>query len=255
MQPFSTGLQTKRSTDSHMPMKLLLMNVQSAESRLCLVGKCSLSKQALVEKRLLFSETLTLGRLLRKNLTLLPSTHQASHMTSLWNPVLLIHRDSLMWIDTLSSTSNTKTCSLLEMLLRLIQPEQCMLLRLRIQSWSTMSFSSFMEKTAMPSTMDTPTCHSSMELIVQAASHISTITNQKLWTTACQLTESLENFTCADTCNQQHRLLPLMLASKKITVHHITGTLRSTTLCRTTSTLTRNKFPLKKFVTLLPKPD
>ena len=81
--PSSIGPQTKRFTDSHTPIKLLSRNVQSAASRSCSVGKCFLSRQAQVEKRLQYSEMLILVRPSKRISTLHQSTHQASPTISL----------------------------------------------------------------------------------------------------------------------------------------------------------------------------
>ena len=253
--PSSIGLQTKRSTDSHTPMRLLSRNVQSAASKSCSVGKCFLSRQVQVEKRLQSSEMLILVRLSKKISTLHQSTHQASPTISSWSRVLLIHRDSSMWIDTHFSTRSMKTYLLLVTPFLEILPERCMELKLRIQSWSTTFSNTFTAKNAMLSMTDTLTCHSSMEPGMLVASSIFMTMSQPLWTIRCLLTESLDSSTCADTWN--HRLQPQLATQvwRKIMAHHTTTTPQSTILCRTTSTSIRNKFPSKKFVTPLPKPD
>ena len=194
-------------------------------------------------------------RPLKRISTLHQSTHQASPTISSWSQVLVILKASSMWIDILYNTRSMKMYSLSVMPSLEILPERCMELRLRIQLWSTTFSNSFTAESAMLSMMDTLTCHSSMEPGMLAASSIFMTLSQPLWTIRCLLMESSDSSTCADTWN--HQLLPQLPTQdwRKIMDHHTTATPQFTIPFLTTSTWIRNKFPSKKFVTLLPKPD
>lgn len=129
----NTGLQTRRSSSSAMPMRLLLKSATKEESMSCSDGKCSRLKRTPMEKRLPLSRTLTLLKLLRSHSGTLTSTQHPSHTLNLLRLELPTALVWLMSTHTLSNTEDSKTFLLSEIALRERPQEPKMQLTLNAQ--------------------------------------------------------------------------------------------------------------------------
>jgi hypothetical protein len=96
MPEFNTGLPIKKFSNSHMLMRLLLMNATREESKFSSDGRCSQSKKTNSAKKLLNSEMLIQEKLSKKISSKPALILQASPIKSFLIQASLTQRESLM---------------------------------------------------------------------------------------------------------------------------------------------------------------
>lgn len=119
----NTGLLTRKSSSSLMPMRLLLRNAEREVLMYTSDGRCSQLDKTNMVKKLPLSDVLTQVRPLRRTSSLLSSTLPASLIKSFLILVLPTMKELLMLIHTLFNTKDLRTSLLSVIALVLTLPE------------------------------------------------------------------------------------------------------------------------------------